>query len=444
MSKVIIESVEKFLEERLNDRILALGVSEYEDIAKYVFDKYFYLPSGGREILFKESRFGGLVEVDWQAVEQDAQLRFSIGRVKKSKMFRRIEGGDIFAKSLALHMSNQEYQPNQPKIFSRDSELIFNRWTGPKVPLTEEGDISPWEELLARWFSDEDQRNYFEQWLAMTVVYPERHIVGVPLIRSAQGTGKDFVANEILSPLVGESNFKNANLSQITATHADEIKFSTLVVINELYEGRSKKTADRLKSIVDARVAQVNPKGLPMFRTEVFTNFIVFSNSDNPLFIEEGDRRYWIPDKLQHKVSVNETAQYLSEVLAPWLALGGLSLIRGRLQKVAEEASPEVFRAAPMTDAKEQLTHQDLKPSYKEYLSDELKDSRGTPLRFVDILEWNCVKGRLNTSEVREHLKTEGWVNRKRDRSMKWVYLPTRGDNVTPLPNNLDRRIEAL
>jgi hypothetical protein len=75
-----------------------------------------------------------------------------------------------------------------------------------------------------------------------------------------------------------------------------------------------------------------------------------------------------------------------------------------------------------VTPEKEQITHLDMKPSHKERFSEELARFHGTQLSLSDVLEWDTVKGRLNQSDVRQLLKEGGFVNKRRNGVMKWIY----------------------
>jgi hypothetical protein len=427
----MIEDAKPFLQGRLEYQMSKIGIQTEDQttkqMARFISEQYFYVTKGGREILLKEGRFGAMVETNWDGVQQDLALRFGVGVAYKSKLFSYLGNGDPRAKPLVLHIANQEYKPNQPRLYQKKGDLVLNRWSVPEVSYKEdiecnEEDLAPWLEMLERMFPKEEQRKYFEEWIAMTIVKPEINIAVCPLLRSDAGTGKDFLANEIFSPLVGEANFKNGNFEQITATHAEEIRYSTLVVINELYHGKTKKSADKLKAIVSDPTQQINPKMMTPFRMDVCTSYIIYSNSDNPLFLEDGDRRYWVPQRLKHKVDVYETADFLNDVLYPWLKTGGLHKIRARLQRISEGLPDNHFKAAPVTPEKEQITHLDMKPSHKERFSEELARFHGTQLSLSDVLEWDTVKGRLNQSDVRQLLKEGGFVNKRRNGVMKWIY----------------------
>ena len=400
------------------------------NMAEFIRDQYFFMPKGGREVLLKEGRFGSLLESTWEGVQQEVALRFGVGRTYQSKLFKIVKGEPL-VKPVILHLANQEFQPNKARIFQSGTSLILNRWCEPQVVYNGKGMpteewMEPWDEFLERWFPDREQRQYFEQWLAVTVVEPERNITGVPVLRSDQGTGKDMFADEVLTPLVGEGNFKNASIDQITEKHAEEIKFSSLVVINELEKARSRKTANELKRITEGGTTQVNPKGMSPYRMQSFTNFIIYSNKDNPLFIEEGDRRYWVPERLVHKVSAEETAEFIRERFVKWVLVGGLQMLRNKLECMVRDGliDYDLFLKAPDTPQKAAITHVDMKPDHQERFVIEIEHMRGEWLHFTDIMEMDCVRGKLNQTEVREILKSQGWAsNKKREGKKYWTYV---------------------
>jgi len=401
------------------------------EIAELMINRYFYIPSNGRNKLLKEGNFGTLIEVSWDVIEQEVRIMFGDRRTSDSALFWRSKDGDFAAKDLLLHIANQEYRPLQTRFFQKGGALVLNRWKPSGLehigsPKEDEGpaDLGPWEEFLERMFPKPEQRKYFEEWLAVTVVRPDKRIVGIPLIRSDQGTGKDFFANEILGPLVGVDNYKNGSVEHLTATHAEEVWFSTATVINELYKGKSKVIANQLKSLLNAPTQQINPKGLPAFRMSVSTNFIIFSNSDAPIYIEEDDRRYWVPQRVVHWMNRKETNGFLQERLLPWIRTGGLSAIRFRLQEVMHDLPDRHFDEAPDTEEKDEIKHIDMKPSWKEELQAELEQARGDWYSLDRIKDWDCVKNKLNQPEILAILKQEGWGWKRKDKGRRWGYMP--------------------
>jgi len=434
MDKNKLKSAAEFMIERTQSKLddySHINSENTSQMARFLCETYFHMPSNGRALIFKEGNFGQMIEVSWQVIEQEFQMLYGRERTFNSKLFSRDDKGDFAAKHLLFHIANQEYRPLAPHLFETGGALVLNRWKPSgfrsDVHTNTIKDLSPWEELLERLFPIPEQRQYFEEWLAVTVIRPDIQIPVCPLIRSDQGTGKDFFANEVLGPLVGKANYKNGSLEQITATHADEIRFSTVIVINEMYKGKSKTTANRLKEILTGRTAQINPKGLPAFRMEVFSNFIIFSNSDDPVFIEEGDRRYWVPQRMVHPFNVDETNGFLQKTLLPWLKTDGLQAIWQRLYDIANRLPENHFAKAPDTEEKEEITHVNMKPTWKEELQADLEQARGYWYSLDEIKDWRCAKNKLSQPEIVAILRQEGWDWRRKPEGRRWGYLPKAG-----------------
>ncbi len=87
-----------------------------------------------------------------------------------------------------------------------------------------------------------------------------------------------------------------------------------------------------------------------------------------------GDRRYWVPEYIDHKKSKEETAAFLA-TFSVWLDAGGLQELRDWFELVVCEE--RMFRTAPDTEAKTEITTRDKTADYQVELQDFLEPRKG-------------------------------------------------------------------
>jgi hypothetical protein len=424
MNNLEVQDLTRFQDSLVDEAIKAKqdarvgGMWKDKAIAQYVNRRYFSQVSGGRLLLWRLGQFGDVVEVAIESIKMDCDITFGSGYVRDSNWFKSNGRDTCWIHKVILPIAHVAYRPNAPKLFKRGDFIYLNKFQPPTIKYLPKAGLPNedlWSEFLARWFNKLDQREYFEKWLAVTVVNPERQIPVTPILRSEHGTGKNFLVDQIISNLCGHSNVKTADLTQLFAVHADEIYSSVLTCVSEIEAGGNEKAARKLKSIVSDTTVQVNPKGLAAYRTEVFANFIFFSNKEDPIFLEPGDRRYWIPEFLTHCDTKFETADWITNTFKPWLQKGGLQLIRNRLEEVARKVPDDFFSIAQDTIEKDELKHQDVKPDYLMKLVSYLEHAREKEIYVGDLLDLQTVKvGKLTKHDITKALRQAGYKNRKR------------------------------
>jgi hypothetical protein len=260
----------------------------------------------------------------------------------------------------------ERYQPEQERIYQVGYHSYLNSWSPPHLKPSVEIDpamVRPqlWQELLSRWFSKPDEAAYFEKFLAFMVRKPLEPADVAVVLRSQQGAGKNFLWDQVISPMAGKSNAPTVSLRTLTAQFAADLYKSTAMLVDECYSD-SKTTADKLKGLITGRVMRAEEKNEKAQMLEKFFKVIITSNSNKPLHIEQGDRRYWVPDFITHKESKEETAAFLA-TMSGWLDAGGLQELRDWFELVPVDQ--KLFRTAPDTHAKTEIMARDKTADYQ-------------------------------------------------------------------------------
>lgn len=319
--------------------------------------------------------------------------------------FGRDDDGARKAFQLIPFVLGEIYKPDSATLLRGFDAIFFNTYVSPEIlpdPNFGTDNDGPFREFLERLFPDEEQRKFFLQWMAATVVHPNWFIDMAPLLRSEQGVGKNLLWDRLIKPLVGARNAPVVGLSQLTDDYAGDLYHSTAIMVDEVYSNK-KASADRLKPLITMRDAFVNVKYQPQYRADVNFNVLITSNTDVPLYIEDGDRRYWVPDFIRHKVSGEETAEWIAQELIPWLDATGIHIIRNILEEVAQGLEEKMFSRAPDTKAKQTIISQDLKPVRKEHLREFLTYRRDFRFDMVSIQRHETFKY-LSQGDIREVL----------------------------------------
>jgi len=392
------------------------------DVIKYVSEHY-YQQAGpnGQSVIHVIEAAGRSAPVTFDHLRQDCSMEFGISAVKNSALFNFNTEGHCPIKDAMLRVVNDVYRPNAAPLLRLSKNVYFNKWKAPaytynaNIKVTEEM-LAPWREFLERWFPEkEDERDFFERWMAVTTVRPEIYVDMAVLLRSEQGIGKNFLWDQIIRPLSGPDNCPTVSMSKMRNEFSGELYNSTAILVDEMYNNQ-KKAADALKSWVTDHTAFVNIKFKPQYQTDVNTNLLLTSNDRVPLYIEENDRRYWVPDFIIHKEDRFETAKWITDVMAPWLADGGLQYLRNHFEQVIRETSYSLFSSAPDTAAKEQIMARDTKPELKERLAEFLTARRTYRFYITSIQDHSEFKARLNHADIRQVLEECGFESgRPRD-----------------------------
>lgn len=217
----------------------------------------------------------------------------------------------------------QKFDPSQG-LYIRDGRTgctfvnTFKRYE----PTTECREVSPLlPEFFQRLFPDEQACHTVLQWIAHMFQHPEERPSWHILLSSAQGTGKGFLVNTILQPLLAGRAFTAFAYSQVMGRFATVWEDNMLVHLDDC-KSSSDSTQTKLKSLLSEPRVYVERKGLQGQMTDTYARVILSSNELRPLILDEGERRWYAPTRLVHRQDRKETQRHIQQ-LADWLKLPG-------------------------------------------------------------------------------------------------------------------------
>lgn len=147
------------------------------------------------------------------------------------------------------------------------------------------------------WLIGEKKWRIIEQWIAFNVQQPGTKMKwAIVLVSSVEGVGKGLLAR-IVSRILGYENVnENANYKHLTNTHNTLLVGTQVIVLNEVSLGDFKSKSEgtnALKNFVADDFYSCNFKNKPMIKLPNFTNFMLFSNDERVLGVNNGARRYY-------------------------------------------------------------------------------------------------------------------------------------------------------
>lgn len=174
----------------------------------------------------------------------------------------------------------------------------FNLFTEFEFPPIEGGDITMVQDVL-RLITNKDPRvfDYIENWFAHIVQKPYQKTGVCPIIQGDQGIGKDSLLNffgGILGLVMGYFFNTTSPEDNVFANFNGATKTAILVKFEEASFTTNKTYMNKLKSLITKEVETITMKGMESFQLDDFRNFVMTTNANVPIPLEETDRRFML------------------------------------------------------------------------------------------------------------------------------------------------------
>ena len=273
------------------------------------------------------------------------------------------------------------YVPGSPEFPDGERGQLYNTWRFTGVqPI--EGDVAVFLDHMTYLFPDETDRDYVLDYLALFVQRPEVKMNFALLIQGTQGTGKSWVG-QLLERIVGCSNVVRPSNDEVTSHWTAWMEGAQLAIIEELMTLGRLEVSNRLKPVITDAKIRIEQKGVSHYSIPNHLNLICFTNHEDALRIERGDRRWLV---LFSPAEPRGDAYY--DRLFNSLDGGGAAAVSHWLHNRQIRLNPK--GRAPATSAKAQMqaaTMDDVEASIRDLL-----DARTAPfdfdlVRIEDVLE---------------------------------------------------------
>ena len=176
-----------------------------------------------------------------------------------------------------------------------DGNLALNSWR-PISRTPGERDVSPFLDHVGYLYGDPPERAAFLDWLAHIEQRPGilPHYGWLHIAKST-GTGRNWLAS-VLARVWRGYVAPNVDLpGMLSGQFNGALAGRVLAIVDEVQEGGGEnpyRHANKLKSLVNAEVREINPKYGRQYREWNACRWLVFSNHENALPLNDTDRRW--------------------------------------------------------------------------------------------------------------------------------------------------------
>jgi hypothetical protein len=297
------------LEEQLNHKFL----DDYEfyyledeksdsNILLYYPEKNYYVQKSMQEVLIniyyncKESGIDlvselNLIELNpkWNEFSFKRQLTCIIDQMKRI----------IEQENRVRLVFNINYKPTNEKIIYEENTKkkyfnIYNKtnlWDFYKK--SNNYNFPNIKELIMN-LCGEDEKSYtwFLKWLSYIIKNPTEKLPTAVILQGKQGSGKGTLRNLIFDKIFG-NNCIEINQTHLESSFNDYLLGKQIIFANEVMHNDNRQTLPNiLKNYVTDPELTINIKFKKPISSKNYTHWIFCTNSDNPIKIEEDDRRY--------------------------------------------------------------------------------------------------------------------------------------------------------
>jgi hypothetical protein len=263
------------------------------------------------------------------------------------------------------------YLPERAEFPDGERGGRYNIWRKAGVE-PKPGDVTPFLDHMAHLFPDEGDRNHVLDYLALLVQRPADKVHFALLICGAQGTGKSWIGR-LIERIVGSRNVVRPSNDEVTSRWTSWMEGAQLAIIEELMTLGRREVANRLKPAITDTTLRIEEKGCSIYSIPNCLNFLCFTNHEDALPIERGDRRWLVVFSPAER---KDEAYY--ESLFGFLEGNGASFVKHWL--LERKVTLNIKGAAPSTSGKEAMRRLSIGDA-ENYLLD-LFDEQQMPFDF--------------------------------------------------------------
>jgi hypothetical protein len=263
------------------------------------------------------------------------------------------------------------YLPGKPEIPYGGGTVFYNIWRKSGVEASF-GDVKPFLDHVAFLFPNEGDRELMLDYLALLVQKPADKIHFALLVRGAQGTGKSWIGN-LMERIIGKPNVVRPSNDEVVSRWTHWMEGAQLAIVEELMTLGRLEVANRLKPVITDTTIRIEEKNCSIYSIPNHLNFLCFTNHEDALKIEHGDRRWLVV----FSPAVKQEAAYYDRLFG-YLDDGGAAFVKHFL--LQRQIVLNGQGVAPATSGKETMRRMSMGDA-ESYLLD-LYEARETPFDF--------------------------------------------------------------
>ena len=197
------------------------------------------------------------------------------------------------------------------------SERIYNTWDGFRAEKFETGgECDSFVNLVKRLCNyNEEHFDFVIKVIAQIIQEPHKKVNICLVFKSYQGAGKDTLYL-ILQAVIGALYcFNTADVERdIFGRFNDAIENKILIALNECSVVQTGKHSQKFKDFITCSVDKIEEKGIGLRTVRSMARYFIFTNSDFALNIEELDRRFFVIDCKQPKLTQEESRKIYDDI----------------------------------------------------------------------------------------------------------------------------------
>lgn len=282
-----------------NKRLQVLGVGEMipsELTVEQMLETCVYIAEGKNMAFVTESRSLFLKIDEFRALTRSSKSEIEVIRngnpVKKMAL-----NADLWLSDVRREVAmTATFNPGEGNITENPKGLrAVNTWR-PISRWPAKADVTPFLEQIEYLFPDPNDREAFLDWLAHIEQFPgELPHYGWLHIAENTGTGRNWMAGALARVFRGYVA-PNIDLSALLDSQYNGVLAGCVLgIVDEVQEGASEgyyRHAERLKSMVNAEMREVNQKYGLKYLEHNAMRWLVLSNHKNALPLTDDDRRF--------------------------------------------------------------------------------------------------------------------------------------------------------
>jgi len=181
-------------------------------------------------------------------------------------------------------------------VFHRCLNLYVPSRLEPSSTAQTDEDVSPWVEHVRRICGREAHTgDTLLDWMAWVVQNPTKKVRWAPLIYSGQGIGKDMMTTPLIN-ILGSHNTVSIEPAHLESQF-NGYDVAKLVVLNEMVLSGRFETYDKIKPKISGTGSGeilINEKFKTEYHSINTSAWLIFTNHDNALPIDDDDRRTYV------------------------------------------------------------------------------------------------------------------------------------------------------
>ena len=223
-----------------------------------------------------------------------------------------------YVKASLPKITGKTYNPVKGKLTTANKFLGTvheNTYVPPQFDVQEVTEIQPFLDYMARMFPDTQERHVITQWLAHMFQRPSERPSWHIMVTSTQGTGKSYLFENIIQPLLGykQTSVVTDTYAPFFDQHSLHLSETQFCLLDDCDTGNTRSIYNKMKAKLTQETAYIRPLYENGYTVPVFTRIWLNSNDTTPFPIPKADRRWFAPKYIEQVEGVS-TAEFLKEV----------------------------------------------------------------------------------------------------------------------------------